>query len=345
MPTFEELRQQLVSSDPGARQRAVHQLGALDDSRAVELLIPALFDKVDSVQIAAAKALGMHRDEQAIGPLTNSLKGETYGSIEGPGSQKQYFEVIKSSALALVQIGTAAAVDALLLGISDQDPLVVAASAAGLGLSKDPRAAGYLNQALRHRSGYVRRQVVKALGKLRDERAIPHLIGALKDPSLAVQLAAIEELKRSNDPRVSAPLRAIYQDVSGYLHVPVVENSLNAENKFQLLSAVAIALARLGDRKSLALLSAVLNSEKKETRYAACLGLSRRKDKRAYEGLIQMLHEEVPSRQIAACKALGHLADKRAILALEKLISEQNLPTRLVEEARLALNRIQGSNP
>src|SRR5438552_2268187 len=99
--------------------------------------------------------------------------------------------------------------------LKSDEPREVTEAARNLGKSKDPRAFGLLEAALKKRDRYVRMVAASALGEIRDARAVRPLIDALTDEEDRVSIAAayaLDKIKpywwRSEEARVVPSLIA-----------------------------------------------------------------------------------------------------------------------------------------
>jgi HEAT repeat protein len=103
-----------------ARRNAAWALGALDDPRAVKILLNALKDREAGVRAQAAWALGALDDRIAMEPLTAALKDEDV-------------RVRAQAAWALGAIGDSGATAGLIVALKDTDPSVRRQAAWALG--------------------------------------------------------------------------------------------------------------------------------------------------------------------------------------------------------------------
>jgi hypothetical protein len=118
--SFEPLSKALTGAGPTARRNAAWALGALDDQRAVPLLIASLKDAEMAVREQASWALGALDDARAVQPLIGTLRDPA------PAVRRQ-------SAWALGAIADAAAVDALVSALKDSDTRVRRQAAWAIG--------------------------------------------------------------------------------------------------------------------------------------------------------------------------------------------------------------------
>ena len=153
--SFEPLSKALTAAAPTARRNAAWALGALDDRRAVPLLVASLKDTDAAVREQASWALGALDDTRAVQPLMAALRDLS------PAVRRQ-------SAWALGAIDDAAAVDALVATLKDSDGRVREQAAWALGAIGDRRASSGLSTALADSEARVRRQAAWAIGAIAD---------------------------------------------------------------------------------------------------------------------------------------------------------------------------------
>lgn len=106
---FEGLVAKLQDADSEARMAAVYRLMSLEDTRAVEHLIPLLKDESVRVRPAVAQALGHYEQVEAVPALLDSLANDP-----SPG-------VRAASAHALTWIDDSGVTMALISALSDSD--------------------------------------------------------------------------------------------------------------------------------------------------------------------------------------------------------------------------------
>jgi len=136
-----------------ARRNAAWALGALDDVRAVEALVPLMKDAEPGVREQAAWALGALDDRSAVPALIDGLKD--------PDAR-----VRRQSAWAAGAIDDRRAVDPLIAVLRDRDRTVREQASWALGAIGDSRAIDALLPALQDPEPAVRRQAAWAIGVL-----------------------------------------------------------------------------------------------------------------------------------------------------------------------------------
>jgi HEAT repeat protein len=136
-----------------ARRNAAWALGALDDVRAVERLIPLIKDSEPAVREQTAWALGALDDRAAVPALIAGLKDADA-------------RVRRQSAWAAGAIDDRRAVDQLITALRDDDRSVREQAAWALGAIGDSRAIDALLPGLKDPEPSVRRQTAWAIGVL-----------------------------------------------------------------------------------------------------------------------------------------------------------------------------------
>jgi len=192
-------------------------------------------------------------------------------------------------------IGGEKAYRKLLRLVKDPRPEVRASACHGLGHTGMVKAIPVLLSYLEDDSPEVRVEAIVSLGELRSKKAAAKLIQALDDPDTRVQGSAAFALGLIGDPRAVKHLAA----------------RLNSE----MNKEAAIALAYLGDSRSLDILLEILKHDShRHPRY----------------------HQ--------AIKALGFLGDKRAVDPMLKILThEKEYPSSIIQDVLKALERMNFS--
>jgi HEAT repeat protein len=197
----------LRSADPEARRDAVMRLAASGDTAAATLIAPLLNDPTESVRAAAAGALGRLHDVASVGALARVA-----------GADKRPF-VRKTAASALGEIGDRAGVPALVERVRrERDSEVRAAAVIALGAIGDPSATAALRERLSDGDAFVRREAVRALGRVGAAEALPDIVARLReDREAEVRRRAAEALGALGDERAREALREAVQDADPYV--------------------------------------------------------------------------------------------------------------------------------
>lgn len=160
----------LSDKDPFVRQEVAYALGGIHNREAVAALVDRLSaDKIDGVRGAAAVALGKTRDEVAVVPLAQVLSpsnSSPRGKRKRKGKENEF--VLRAAAHALGEIGSRAAVPALIEALSDDSVAadVRREAAQSLGLIADPSAIPALQAAAAGNDPHLSRIASAALLKI-----------------------------------------------------------------------------------------------------------------------------------------------------------------------------------
>lgn len=167
----------LSDRDEFVRREAAYALGKTRGSNAVAPLIDRLLtDKQDGVRGAAAVALGEISDAMAVSALAAVINSQTEeaGSKKNPKSKKEKNPfVLRAAAHSLGQIGSRAAVPALIAALQDEkaDDDVRRESAGALGLIGDPSSIPALRTALTARDPYLSKAAHEAIQEILKSKA------------------------------------------------------------------------------------------------------------------------------------------------------------------------------
>jgi HEAT repeat protein len=194
----------------------------------------------------------------------------------------------------------------------DASPAIRATAAASLGRMQFSNAVEPLIKALGDTSGEVRTEVAKALGLLADRRACTPLLTLLPDRDPVVVRAAVSALGGIGDSLATKSL------------LPLLAPDQHADHRADSLQVVtANALGRIGDRRSVPALVAVLEKSSPHGRAAIAAALGRIGERSAADVLLPLLRLEDPAHEpvvLAAAEALGRLGEPRAIEPLADLL-------------------------
>jgi HEAT repeat protein len=191
------LGEDFSSRDPEVRRKACTRLGSFDSPSARKLLLMALDDPSERVQLAALNALAGTRTRASIAAFRRFLRSS-------------------SAPLRLAALRALAAVDARLLdesetsaALQDQDAAIRRAAATIMGWRRerqvrDPQAFRALTLALHDGDATVRVAAIEALGSSGDDRSVFPLIGCLADADEPVRAAAEQSLRAILGPALDA---------------------------------------------------------------------------------------------------------------------------------------------
>ena len=200
MDSLEQLRLDVVGSDPNKRKLAADQLGSLGTPEAQTILIRALSNTSTYVRINAAEALGQGGGDVCVPALIEALESDPVPNVR------------QCAARSLGDLKAANAVSALLAALEDSDLRVARAAARALGQIGDIQAEEKLLHLITHDDPLLRQASAQSLGLIGSSASARHLIGALDDPKWIVRQAAAEALGRLGDPLTIPALELVLQD-------------------------------------------------------------------------------------------------------------------------------------
>ena len=337
----EGLLKALNHKDEGVRTDAAKALGDIEDVKAVEVLIQALKDEVDSVRYEAAVAL------------------ERLGWKPGDDTEKARYLIAKREWGDLAGLG-GPAVESLIQALKDEDRDVRTGAAEALRKIGEP-AVDPLIKALKDENSDVREVAAECLGEIGDARAVEPLIQALKHKDAASSVSTVEEdgaLVPADGPRKGLSL-------IGERAVEPLIQALKDENP-SLRYGAAIVLGAIRDARAVEPLFQILKDEDENAvwnanwalksigepamepllkdedwhvRQAAAFALGVTEDARAVEPLTQALKDEEFRVRHAAASALEIVGDARAVEPLTQALKDENSYVR--EAAKAALEKIK----
>lgn len=182
----------------------------------------------------------------------------------------------------------AAAVDALIDALRDQNADVREAAARSLGQLEDHRATPGLIAAMSDKVPDVRRAAAEALSQLEDKRSTDAYIAALRDSDVEMRRIAVNALGQLEDPKAAPALAAALKDGDS-----------------EVRAGAASAVAELQDPRAVPALRELLNDKDADVRENAVNALSEIRDSTALEALIGALKSSDPVVRRAAADALG----------------------------------------
>ncbi len=209
-------------------------------------------------------------------------------------------ELRQCAAMALGELGSSRAVPALTRALRDRDRAVQWFAATSLAKLGEPATKALLTEL---QSGDEDAAVgaAIALGRMREPRAVGPLLELLSSPDLYVREQAVEALVAIGKPSVE----------------PLVK-VLGSDNAVAKKSAV-VALGRLSDAEAAASLVKLLGGRDLVARHYAMVAL-RGMGPGAFDVLEEALSSRNPSVQKAACEILGFARDARAAKRVAELL-------------------------
>ncbi|HEY3329676.1 MAG TPA: HEAT repeat domain-containing protein [Capsulimonadaceae bacterium] len=224
------------TDDSRARAQCALALGRARSPEAIAALVKALGDVDTRIAVAARSGL------QASGP---GAVGMIAGAVKNPSPQ-----VRAGAAYALGGIGTPAALAAIAPALTDSSDDVRKAACQALGHSANPGAVAPLVARLADANGFVAGEAATSL-QLLGKWSVPQLVAALGSTSPTAPIYA------------TRALAAIGPDAAG----PIMAAALSGSEKQKTWCAVA--LGRIHDPKSEAVLQTLAKSSDPSTKYAA----------------------------------------------------------------------------
>ncbi|MDD5392699.1 MAG: HEAT repeat domain-containing protein [Thiothrix sp.] len=265
---------------------------------------------------------------------------------------------------ALVAIGDARAVDALLERLQDQqeDKELRGKVVGALGQIGDARAVDALLERLQDQQEdkELRGKVVRALGQIGDARAVDALLERLQDQQedRELRMNVAGALGRTNDARAVDVLlerlqdqqedRELRMNVAGALGQigdaravdALLECLQDQQENMELRGSVAGALGQIGDARAVDVLLERLQDqqENKELRRTVAGALGKIGDARAVDALLERLQDQQEGMELRdrVVEALGKIGDTRGLIVVRSYMKDEDKSLRCTAMKGLA---------
>ena len=310
----------LYDDSEAVRQAAIQSLNKLDRDGAMELLLEELASDDPDSRVAAAEALGLLGNREAIGPL---VQVTLYDSID---------RVRQATANALNTLDQPGATDVLLNALTVDDPIIRKAAAEALGFLRNRATIMPLaDVTLFDDEDSVRRAAADSINKIHRD--------IHKNPALDRLLESLA----SND----APIRKVAAEALGFLGDraavgPLLDVILYDGND-SVRRAAAEALNEISREGALGYLLDALTDEDPAVRRAAAQALGFLGNRAAFDPLADVaLHDGDETVRRAAAEALAKLDRRRAVEILIRALTDGRAESR--QAATEALEDI-GASP
>lgn len=239
-PTVFKKAAELANSDKkGIRQFGIQILGALNDKRAIPILIKALDDKSEDVRRIAAMRLAAG-GRAAIEALVKRYNKEKSVDVR--------IEIIN----ALGVTSDSKTVPVIIQALKEDTTRVRTEAVRALGYIDTKESINALLEATKDESEWVRESAAYSLGYLKVKRATDQLIKLLEDEDAYVRKAAITALGQIGEERAIEPIAKLLTDKNEHIRTTVVD-----------------ALGRIGGDRALTIIISALNDGKESVRQAA----------------------------------------------------------------------------
>lgn len=261
-------------------------------------------------------------------PATALTLEEAYENVEH-GTLAEQCEAVEYLGIA----GDEAALEPLIVALSDENPELRQCAAMALGELGLGRAVPALARALRDRDRAVQWFAAASLAKL-GEPAVKTLLAELRSDDEDAVVGATIALGRMREPRAVGPLLELLSSRDLYVREQAIEalvaigepsvgplvKKLGSDDPAVKKGAI-VALGRLRNAEAAAALVKLLGERDLVARHYAMVAL-RGMGPDAYGVLEDALASRNPSTQKAACEILGFARDARAVEAVAALLDD-----------------------
>jgi HEAT repeat protein/tRNA A-37 threonylcarbamoyl transferase component Bud32 len=240
---------QLSDNNKVIRSAALAALAKMDGPIEVAKVCALLRDPELEVQNRAVDVLQHAKDPETVRHLVPILKDENE-------------QARRAAVEVLNEVGDARSVKYLLEAIKDDDWWVRSRAGDALGKIGGPKVIDAVLELIRDKDEDLRRAAIEILNQTKDERAISHLIEATRDNDWWVSERAVDALAEIGSKRA----------------VPRLYEMLRSTTNSRALPVVVRAIGKLGDQKSVELLTPMLARNEKEIRIESIQALARLAD-------------------------------------------------------------------
>lgn len=326
-PLVELLRDE---EHPQAAVWAARILGRIGDRAATSALLERLFDRSDTVRMAATEALGSLGDRRATQALLRAALSDPMPQVRA------------HAAGAIGRMGAEASIDVLVAALADPDYSTRVRALEALEMIQ-PTDTGPLERSLRDENADVRKRAALALDRVgylsarvaelaSEEPAVARRASAaVLELGLAGLADAIAAQLHHPDFRV----RARVARICGELGVPRLAAPLAAsagDPSWPVRARVAEALGALRSEEGTAALVALLGDAEPVVRDTAAGALAQREAKgmeRFFPELSRAYHRGSVSARLAVLEPVAAFEGAEALGLLQKALSDPNSAVRL----------------
>ncbi len=290
------------------RQKAVKQLGMLEDPVYITALIKRLKDEHSSVRGEAVKALGQinYNTKRVRDALAGVLKGATKS-------------VRKEAAVLLAKYRDYRAIAPLFKLVKERALHAPNTGDLIANITDDTRALPIVKEALDNEEWQVRRAAVFALVRQDDTENVDIIITLLKHRDLKVREATISLLsRRDNDYRLVKPILQLL------VNTPVDKPKpgfFGLTPNQRIASSARETLEKIRDPGAVDLLLDALNHENEKIQVCAARSLIHNMNAKAYERFKEIIKGEALEIKFIAAKELalnGYLPAYEALISVLK---------------------------
>jgi HEAT repeat protein/tRNA A-37 threonylcarbamoyl transferase component Bud32 len=312
------MQSQLSDNNKLIRSAALAALAKMDGPIEVAKVCALLRDPEIEVQNRAVDVLQRAKDPETIRHLVPVLKDENE-------------QARRAAVEVLNEVGDARSVKYLLEAIKDDDWWVRSRAGDALGKIGGPKVIDAVLELVRDKDEDLRRAAIEILNQTKDERAINHLIDATRDNDWWVSERAVDALA----------------EIGSKLAVPRLYEMLRSTTNTRALPVVVRAIGKLGDQKSIELLTPMLARSEKEIRIESIQALARLADEQSADQIREHIQPQTvnPDATVAraAVRALTEIevrfssAPTPVASASPSISTHPGRPARPVEPARTLL--------
>ena len=326
-PLVELLRDE---EHPQAAVWAARILGRIGDKAATAALLERLFDRSDTVRMAATEALGSLGDRRATQALLRAALSDPMPQVRA------------HAAGAIGRMGAEASIDVLVAALADPDYGTRVRALEALEMIQ-PTDTGPLERSLRDENADVRKRAALALDRVGYLSARVAELGS-EDPPVArrastavleLGLAGLADAIAAHLHHADFRVRARVARICGELGVPRLAALLAAsaeDPSWPVRARVAEALGALRAEEGTAALVALLGDAEPVVRDTAAEALAQREAKgmeRFFPELSRAYHRGSVAARLAVLKPVASFEGAEALGLLQKALSDPNSAVRL----------------